>query len=141
MLAADPLASIELMNEADTPDAVLAEFNERLFVVNEGGRAVIYCPRFDPILKRSYHDRWAFADLAKLYLNRTVLIGKDKRARQSRPRSRTGGYGIPLRRQFIHGVVFDPTGAQRSPECSICGKVSPSKPRPATWGPDCGIIS
>ena len=139
MLAADPLASIELMNEADTPDAVLSEFNERFFVVNEGGRAVIYCPRYDPILKRSYHDRMAFGDLAKLYLNRTVLIGKDKKARQSRPPSQTGGYGIRSGASlFMAWCSILPAPPRR--ECSICGRASPLKPRPAT-GPDCGTIS
>lgn len=110
MLAADPLDSIELMNESDAPDAVLAEFNERFFVVNEGGRAVIYCPRFDPILKRSYHDRMGFADLAKLYLNRAVLVGKDKKGAPITAAVADWWLRHPLRRQFIHGVVFDPTG-------------------------------
>jgi hypothetical protein len=110
MLAADPLDSIDLMNEADSPDAVLAEFNERFFVVNEAGRAVIYCPRVDPIVRRAYHDHLGFADLTKLYLNRTVLVGTNKKGESIFAPVADWWLRHPLRRQFIHGVVFDPTG-------------------------------
>ena len=60
---------------ADTPEvtALIAEFNELYFVVNENGRATIYAPKHDPDQNRRFYERIEFIDLDKMYLNRTVL--------------------------------------------------------------------
>ena len=65
---------------APTPDtievkALIAEFNAKYIVVNEDGRALIYAPKRDPDQNRRFFERLSFADLDKLYLNRTVLTG------------------------------------------------------------------
>jgi hypothetical protein len=87
---------------------VLAEFNKRYMVVNEAGKAVIYEPAYDPLLNRQYYIRLTFADLRRLYQNRRVCVGSD------------GGEPVlikvadvwlshPCRRQYIGGIVFDPS--------------------------------
>ena len=59
--------------------ALIAEFNEIYFVVNENGKPTIYAPKHDPDQNRRFFERIDFADLDKLYLNRTVLTGTTRR--------------------------------------------------------------
>ncbi len=61
-----------------TIESVVATFNERYLVVNEAGKAVIYQPGIDPILRRRRFDRLSFQDLRALYLNDQIEIGISK---------------------------------------------------------------
>jgi Family of unknown function (DUF5906) len=97
----------------DYPPDPLTEMNERYVVVNEGGRAVVYRPRFDPVLKRHCYESISFEDLKKLYLNVTIQVG-----RKQEPLAE---YWLrsPDRRQFIGGVVFRPDGNAASDELNL----------------------
>jgi hypothetical protein len=48
---ADPTSSLNPVA------ALVREFNDRYWVINEAGKAVIYEPAHDPILNRRYHNR------------------------------------------------------------------------------------
>jgi hypothetical protein len=89
--------------------AAVAELNQKYMVANETGRAVIYAPSFDPILRRKTFDRMSFDDLRKLYLNHVVAVGDDEKGNPIYK----GVADIWLRhrdrRQFINGVTFDPS--------------------------------
>jgi RepB DNA-primase from phage plasmid len=60
--------------------AILEEFNDIYLVVNEAGKAVVYAPTIDPILRRRYYHRITFDDLKRLYLNRRLEVGRNRRA-------------------------------------------------------------
>ena len=100
----------------DPVDAVVAELNERYMVVNEDGKAIIYAPAHDQILNRSYYNRMEFADLQKLYLNRTVRNGVDKKGEPVNSQVAPLWLRHRDRRQFIGGVTFDPSGSFSNPE-------------------------
>jgi Family of unknown function (DUF5906) len=99
----------------DQVDAVIAEFNNRYFVVNENGRACIYAPKHDPILERQFFDRMSFADLEKLYANHTIMVGTDGDGKPIYRNAARVWIKHPDRRQFIGGVVFDPSTRRTDP--------------------------
>src|SRR5271166_2559070 len=91
-------------------DDLMAEFNASYMVVNENGKAIIYAPRYDDVLKRDTFDRITFDDLKRLYDNRSVVTGTDDGGNPIRKKAATVWLQHPLRRQFIGGVCFDPSG-------------------------------
>jgi hypothetical protein len=99
----------EKVGDTDEIAAVVEEFNTKYFMVSEAGKAVIYQPKIDPGFKRRIFDRLTPSDLRILYLNKEVQVGFERK----RPVYKTAAE-IWLRhsdrKQFIGGVVFDPTG-------------------------------
>lgn len=89
--------------------AVVDRFNALYVVVNEGGKAVILQPTFDPVLKRRRHDRMAPADLRILYANEMVEVGQNKDGSPIYKGAADVWLRHRDRRQFIAGVAFDPT--------------------------------
>ena len=117
----------------ETAAAVVDEFNTKYMVVNEAGKAIIYAPQTDPILGRSYFDRMGFDDLRKLFMNRSVVAG-------------IGEGGIPVttdaadawlrssrRRQYVGGIVFDPSGKRSDPDVLNLWKGFAIEPEPGSW--------
>jgi hypothetical protein len=114
----------------DELSEIIECFNGRYAVVNEAGKAVVYERVRDPMLDRFVIVRIAFEDLRKLYMNRILTVGfgasmirkswadlwlKDKR-----------------RRQYLGGVVFDPTG--NAPEdCWNLWSGFAVEPAPGDW--------
>jgi hypothetical protein len=96
----------------DDPDAVLAEFNTHYAVVNEAAKSRVYAERYDRTLKRYYHDRMSFDDFRNLNLNRYVADGDRKPAAPWWLRH-------PDRREYLGGVVFDPTGQHAANELNL----------------------
>lgn len=84
------------------PAAVLERFNNRYFVVNENGKAVIYSPGYDPIMKRQTFTRHAFEDIEKLHRNEFVY--------SSGSVGQAAGFWLAhsRRKQYLDGIVFDP---------------------------------
>src|SRR5271168_2102740 len=64
---------------ADPINALVAKFNERYMVVSEGGKVMLYQPDTDLILNRRFYQRVEFADFQKMWMNRTVRNGVDKK--------------------------------------------------------------
>jgi Family of unknown function (DUF5906)/Primase C terminal 2 (PriCT-2)/Bifunctional DNA primase/polymerase, N-terminal len=95
---------------SDEIDAVVAEFNENYLVVNENGKAVIYSPTEDPILKRRFYEHLGFEDLRRLYMNRKIQVGTNDKDQPIMANVANVWLGHRERRQFIQGVAFDPTG-------------------------------
>jgi hypothetical protein len=119
---------------SDPINAVIDEFNDKYMVVNDAGKAVIYEPAFDPILKRRYNRRMDFADLHKLHLNRTVQTGVDKNGEPEFSQV------VPLwlrhrdRHQYIGGVTFDPSGHHTDPTVLNLWQGFAVEPKPGSWG-------
>jgi Family of unknown function (DUF5906)/Toprim domain len=90
------------------PPKVITQFNQRYAVVNECGKAMVYERSRDPILNRNLLVRITFADFKKLYQNRFVdVVGQNGTHRKP-----AAEYWLShsKRRQYLDGVVFDPTG-------------------------------
>jgi hypothetical protein len=88
--------------------------NDRYFVVNEAGRAVVYAPTYDAILGWTYFERLSFDDLEKLYLNQTIATRGRRRTRRN---IASVWLSHPDRKQYIGGIVFDP--ADRAPQPDV----------------------
>ena len=82
-------------------------------VVNEGGKALVYTSRRDPSTNRRYYDRSSFDDFKKLYLNRTIAIA-DRDGNITYKKLAPMWLGSRKRREYLNGVVFDPSGKQAS---------------------------
>jgi hypothetical protein len=87
---------------------LVTTFNRRYAVANEAGRAVIFEQVTDPLRNRLVLTRFQFEDFRKLFMNRnlTLTAGEKQVTRSVADWWLTS----PARRQYIGGVVFDPTG-------------------------------
>jgi hypothetical protein len=132
---ADPnyLAAIEADISRSPVDIVMAEFNRKYMVINEAGRAVIYAPAYDTVLKRERFDRMTFEDLKRLYLNRRVKVGEDEKSKFVM----RGAADIWLthigRRQYINGVTFDPSSREQQDGILNLWKGFSTKPKAGDW--------
>ncbi len=124
------------VRDASSPDAAVAEvvarFNALYLVVNEGGKAVILQPGYDPVLKRRRYDRMAPADLRILYLNEMVQVGVDDKNNPVMKGVADVWLRHPERRQFIAGVTFDPTNAVQPGVLNLWQGYA-IKPAPGDW--------
>lgn len=87
--------------------AWVEEMNQKYFVVNEGGKAVVYGPDHDEALGREILVRYTFEDLKKLYMNEPVLLGYRRDIPIFKDKA-TAWLQHPQRRQYRGGVVFAP---------------------------------
>lgn len=124
------------VRDAASPDVavseVVARFNALYLVVNEGGKAVILQPGYDPILKRRRYDRLALADLRALYMNERVQVGLDEKKNPVLKGAADVWLRHPDRRQFIAGVTFDPTNAVQPGVLNLWQGFA-VKPAPGNW--------
>jgi Family of unknown function (DUF5906) len=117
----------------DPINALVAEFNDRYMVVSEAGKVMLYEPDTDPILNRRFYQRIDFADFQKMWMNRTVQTGVDKKGEP------VFSQVAPLwlrrydRRQFIGGVIFDPSNNNRNPEKLNLWQGFAVQPRAGSW--------
>jgi hypothetical protein len=116
---------------ADIPGFV-KEFNDKYMVVNEAGQCVVYAPLLDPTQRRQRFDRFAFEDLRRLYSNR-LEVGFDRKGNLVLKNAATAWLEHPDRRQFIGGVVFDPSGRRLSNDTLNLWQGFAVEPRPGSW--------
>jgi hypothetical protein len=83
---------------------VIEKFNARYAVVNEAGKAFVYEQVYDQQLEREILIRITFSDLRKFYQNRRIQVGDTMTTEADH------WLNSPNRRQYLAGVVFDPTG-------------------------------
>ena len=91
---------------------LVEEFNERYAMVNEGGKALVFERKRDQVLLREYFEAINVEDFKKLYLNRLVEIGRTKKGEPRYLDAGTAWLRHPERRQYLGGVVCDPSGAR-----------------------------
>jgi len=133
MDAARAIVADVLGSRADAAVAeVVARFNALYLVVNEGGKAVILQPGYDPILKRRRYDRMAPADLRILYLNELIEVGTDDKGNPVLKGAADVWLRHRERRQFIAGVTFDPTNAVQPGVLNLWQGYA-VKPAPGDW--------
>jgi hypothetical protein len=95
--------------------AMVEDFNNRFMVVNEAGKAVIFQPGYDAALGRRRFDRLSIRDLQTLYMNQTMVTGIDEKGRIVCKTKSDIWLRHTRRRQYIHGVTFDPTATAEQP--------------------------
>ena len=91
-----------------SPSAVIDYLNERHFIVREGSKVLVYSPRHDVAYGRQVIDAMTTSEFQKLYANRLVNIG----TKNDPKRVRWGPFWLTseIRRQYLGGVVCDPSG-------------------------------
>jgi hypothetical protein len=101
---------------------VIAEFNRQFAVVNEAGKPWVVRWHYDFSLKREVLERSSFYDFKNLYLNRQIN-GQT-----------VGVFWLkhPDRRQYLEGVVFDPTGQAPADRFNLWRGFS-VEPKPGDW--------
>jgi hypothetical protein len=117
----------------DEAAAAIDELNRKYMVVNESGKAIIYAPGYDPVLKRERIDRVTFEDLSKFYMNQLVRPGGSN---NGTPIIKSKAYvwlNSARRRQYLGGVVFDPSGKTLPDDVLNLWKGFPIRPRPGDW--------
>jgi hypothetical protein len=108
---------------------LIKRMNARYAVVNEAGKAVIYEPRFDPVLDRMVLVRIEFEALRKFYMNQLVTITRSKPVTKSEAE---WWLQSPQRRQYLDGVVFDPTNSVPPTFWNLWSGFA-VEPRPGDW--------
>jgi hypothetical protein len=112
---------------------VIDQLNARYFVVNEAGKAVIYSPAHDPMPRRDYYERLTFGDFEKFYRNRTATITKPNGKKVTLPLAELW-LSHPDRRQYLGGVVFDPSNRHSRPDVLNLWRGWAVTPQPGKWG-------
>jgi Family of unknown function (DUF5906) len=115
----DPLSQEDINQARDLRRAqqlaaleqLIDRFNARYAVVNEAGKAVIYEMTTDPVMRRKVLTRIGFSDLQKFYRNRRLTITKDDGKTEVTKTEADWWLSHKRRRQYLRGVVFDPTNA------------------------------
>ncbi len=114
-------------------DAVVKRFNSLYMIVNENGKAIIYQPGIDPILKRRHFVRMTAQDLRILYMNEQVPIGIDEKKRPIYKSAANVWLGNAKRRQYVGGVTFDPSGRDTGQNVLNLWQGFAVKPRAGSW--------
>lgn len=100
---------------ASAAGEVIDELNARYALVSEGGKARVY-ERKRTAVFGEYYESIVAADFKVMHDNRRIETGK---MADGRPRYiGVGTYWLrcPDRRQYLGGVVFDPTGNRTAPD-------------------------
>ena len=124
---------IPVPESANPVAAAVNELNSKYMVVNEAGKAIVYAPGYDPAMKRDKVDRIAFEDLRKLYMNRYVKVGTKEKGEPIYKPIADVWLHSPDRRQYIDGVVFDPSGKDLPSGVLNLWKGFSVKPKPGDW--------
>ena len=119
--------------EQDEKAAVLAEFNDKYFVVSEDGKALVYRPTMDTRIGRRYYQRFSFEDLTKLYLNRKITTGHNKKGEPIIKTAASFWLHNPDRKQYIGGIIFDPSGKHTQPDQLNMWQGFAVQPKPGSW--------
>ena len=110
------------MARAKTESPPIPEYIERInqdhFVANEDGRAVVYREASDDVLKRPKLERMTFEDFSKIHMTELVSVIKSDGTTVDKPLGRAW-LESPYRRQYLYGIVFDPTNAQRANQYNL----------------------
>jgi hypothetical protein len=97
-------------------DDIVDEFNDRYMVVNEGGRTVVYEQAYDIVLGRPHYITFTFVDFQRLYLNQQIINGYNAKGIAKYMDAGSFWLKHARRRQYLGGVVFDPSGRADRPD-------------------------
>ncbi len=107
--------------------AVLDDINQEFFIIEEGGRHFVACEFDDPAWGRRALKRFKLAEFKTRYLGKTVRSHDGKEIPLA-----TSWLAWKHRREYLGGVVFDPSGRER-PGVFNLWRGWPIEPRPGDW--------
>jgi hypothetical protein len=111
---------------------VIERFNATHMVVNDSGRAIIFRETVDPVLNRPFFERIRFKDFRDLYLNRRIKTGEDQDGKPKYAQIADLWLRNRKRRQYIDGVVFDPSGKNTDGTLNLWRGFGVT-PKPGSW--------
>lgn len=116
-------------------EKILQGLNQRYAVVNEAGKCIVVEWRRDPVLDRETLDRITFADIKRMYQNRSlqVLVKEGSEERIERRNLATWWLNHSGRRQYLAGVIFDPTNRASTQYMNLWRSFA-VQPKPGDWG-------
>jgi hypothetical protein len=125
-------AKAEELREGDKVRSSLGDFiedfNERYMVVSEGGKALVYESQHDVVLNRKVYVPISFEDFKKLYMNRFIPTGGDDYKTYA-----NAWLGHDKRRQYLGGILFDPTGKYAREDQLNLWRGFGFTPQPGSW--------
>jgi hypothetical protein len=128
----------KIIQKAETRDELselIKRFNAQYAIVNENGAALVYERVRDPMLERFRIVPYKFGALKQLYMNRFLSIeapGADGKPKTIAKTWADWWLGAEDRRQYLGGVVFDPTG--KAPDtCWNLWSGFAVEPAPGDW--------
>lgn len=133
--AYDILQAIDQLGPGLTLKELIAIFNKRYAVANEGGKALVIWTTFDPVLSRDRIERASFDDFKKFYCNRKLTVSS--LTSEGKPKNVTKSFAEwwledPKRCQYLAGVVFAPGGVA-VPHTLNLWRGWAIKPAPGDW--------
>lgn len=99
----------------DIINSTIRDLNSKYALVNENGKAVIFQDGYDELMRRRRIDRISTTDFRIMHLNNKIQTGVTKKGEAIYSPLGSLWIGSPNRRQFIDGVVFDPTTTEARP--------------------------
>lgn len=108
-----------------SPD--LVALNDKFFVIEEGGEHFVACEDLDSVRRRRMLKRFTFAEYRKRFLNKKIQVG-DRAVKLA-----DAWLGWEGRRQFLGGVVFNPTKAELPSNVFNLWRGWPIHPRRGDW--------
>lgn len=120
-------AQLPKPDPAVSPEEVLAGLNTSFFVIEEGGKHFVATEWHDPARNRRAIKRYTFEEFKKRYLAETIQRG-ERVVRVADAWLKWEG-----RRQYLGGVVFDPSIRPTAPDVFNLWRGWPIRPRPGDW--------
>jgi Family of unknown function (DUF5906) len=128
------LEAIKQLGPDLTLKALVYTFNQKYAVANEGGKALVMWTTPDPQMRRDRIERASFDDFRKFYCNHqfTVTVTAGGKAKKITKTFAEWWLNHPNRRQYLGGVVFNPSGPAAAGSLNLWRgwTVSPS---PGDW--------
>jgi hypothetical protein len=127
----DVLAEAAKRGNSLTVDTLVSIFNRRYAVVTEGGRTLVIWAVHDRVLKRDHYERMSFENFTMLYLNHLLTL---KRANKDITKCYANWWlTSPWRRQYLDGVVFDPSHTNSIPRTLNLWRGWAVQPKQGDW--------
>lgn len=112
---------------------LVEEFNERYALVNESGKALVFERKHDSVLQRDYFEAISVEDFKKLHLNKQVEVSRTKKGEPRYIDAGTAWLRDPKRREYLGGVVCDPSGTRTAHDQLNIWMGFGVEPRPGSW--------
>lgn len=117
----------------DTVKDTIRDLNGKYALVNEDGKVVIFQSGYDELMKRKRIDRLSIRDFGVLYMNNKIQSGVDKDQQPTYKPISAIWLNSKERRQYIDGVVFDPTTKESRPGILNLWEGYSIEPVPGEW--------
>jgi hypothetical protein len=111
----------------------LWELNKKYMVVNEGGKLWVYNDTKDHVLERRIYRAMRYGDVAGLYANELIGASIDNEGRIRKKPVFEVWWKHKIRRQFIEGVIFDPSGRKPEPGYLNLWRGFGVEPKEGSW--------